>query len=412
MFIFSLLSSGLDAFPYSARIEAETARRNIIYPQGEARLDGAGNLLLDSATDYLYTQNSTNNKLDTDKFTFRNDIVFSSVSSDMAIIGGTTADWLLRAELDGQATISKMRIYLAGAMYEWPFTPTIGVTYRTMVIRDVDDSLTFYVNEVQTGTIYNSVDDVPTNARMQVGRSNGGNDNFIGTMAYCEVSRDLVRLVQAATYPANTRNRIRLEFDGPLNSRRILDGTLPDGVLISFLEDTSGFDFDATQPNQVNQPLQDGGVPFSRFDGVDDAAIVNVDFIQKQSFTIYLVAYVFDDQPFDVYLLDTIDARMKILDDGSFSINAGTELVAPGYYFEQYHVFAAVFNGGSSQLYVDGVLKTTGDAGTNGMPKLVVGTEDDKDFSPHMNFQGLFVEPGTYNATLNSQIMAKYGITP
>lgn len=174
--------------------------------------------------------------------------------------------------------------------------------------------------------------------------------------------------------------------------------------------DKSGNGNNAVQANGANQPVntanQINGKPALIFDGTNDYLATNA-FTggNLTTSTIFIVAKraVSGVGSAGMYLVDGIDGtnRQAILsaDATQYYLQYGGDVLTSSTVASVLpHVHCAVFNGASSNYYVDGVSVISGNAGSNQLAGLTIGAR----YSTSNFFNGSMAEVITFNRALSN----------
>lgn len=155
-----------------------------------------------------------------------------------------------------------------------------------------------------------------------------------------------------------------------------------DATAISSLVDRTGNGHGLSQGTSSKRPTaKDAGATLkvARFDGTDDSLpyiSAQWDAITQPTTVIVLAKYDNADTANRQLLSGPSGDRQVIFTNvGGFKINAGAT-VSGSTDDGDWHVFVAVFDGASSELYLDGGTPTTGNAGAQGMDSFVLGRSD------------------------------------
>lgn len=184
-------------------------------------------------------------------------------------------------------------------------------------------------------------------------------------------------------------------------------GTPPD---VSSVSDKSGNSRTVSQgtaslrPNSETRTIN--GLNVLDFDGTDDHLITNLNLTQAQPFTIFAVfatdiatPSVADDV---VYGLDTSGPQFGPATTTDWFIWAGTAAIKGGTPDTNAHTSSAVFNGASSQLWVDGTSIVTGNPGTLGLSTGEIGIGRYEAGAADQSFNGVIGEVIAYAAALST----------
>lgn len=143
---------------------------------------------------------------------------------------------------------------------------------------------------------------------------------------------------------------------------------------------TSGEVLPQEDTNKQFTLIYEGGVPTMGSDGVDDfLASAPLGAALSQPTTIFALAKNTDTLGSNRQIFSgKSDFARQVLynDSGNDSIYAGSVLGAAGT-VEEWHVWAAIFNGASSILRIDGVQVASGNAGAQGLDGFVLGSNFD-----------------------------------
>lgn len=421
----------LDDFPFVARLEAENASRHLIIPSGNAQLDGDWAVSLDGNGDYLSVSDSADWDLGLTPATVEAYVKFDSFPNipsegdEFRIIGeglGVSGNgpfysgWSLVYDHTNSKLFFKS---YDGVGYDKfvSWSASVGVFYHIAVCRN-GNNLMFFVNGIQIGTTQNvsGVDySRNTSNGIQIGIFKYGSapqtSYLDGSISRIHVSKGISRYTGNFTPPVRTEPIITdeytvlaLEFDGISTSTRIVDSANPDNATAPvLLPDTGGNDTDA---NPQNSPLYYSvGGPKLVLDGVNKYLTATL--VQSQPFTVYMVADVAADTVAQTLFGDA-NAFIQLTADEYLLANAGTPLSDTIDHSGTRHVFAAVFNGASAELLVDGVSVASGNVGAGALAAFGIGARNDGNSPAAMDFYALFITNTTFSNLLNSVIMDKY----
>ncbi len=181
-------------------------------------------------------------------------------------------------------------------------------------------------------------------------------------------------------------NRFKIESN--INNHYDLYTNANDGHVTTWY-DQSGNDNHATQGTAGSQPkIVDGGVLVS--DGID---FNGAEYLSRSSFTqgdleqpntIFSVAKMDsnDDTNRKVYDGKTGDGRNMLFlsptGSGQFGIYSGIALLTGDTATSDKHLFTALYNSTSSELFIDGTSEASGNAGDYSMDAIVIGANHDK----------------------------------
>lgn len=156
------------------------------------------------------------------------------------------------------------------------------------------------------------------------------------------------------------------------------ESTITTDVGVSVWADKSGNGYDVTQATGANQPATGtrtiNGLNVLDFDGSNDY-LTNTAITTTQPNSIFAVAQ-FDVTSSYRFLLDGITSRQILYNyNGEANINAGTEVQSTSTPVSgAASIWSGTFDGASSDLRINGVSEVSGNAGTNGLTDLAVGT--------------------------------------
>ena len=193
------------------------------------------------------------------------------------------------------------------------------------------------------------------------------------------------------------------------------------GAGVSTLADQGPANLDLTQSTDAKRPSLESAVlnghDALRFDGVDDymdRAIASL----SQPNTVYFVARMIIDNVNDYFF----DSKTAAINRGAFQsdagsnwlMNGGTNLAGSAASDTSTHYWTFVFNGASSELFVDGSSDASGDAGADGWDFGSMGGRYDESRFANFDFFEYFCYGAVHDAatiaTVEAYLTSRYAL--
>ncbi len=193
--------------------------------------------------------------------------------------------------------------------------------------------------------------------------------------------------------------------------------TLSDGDPIATWFDQSSNGNDVKQSTEAKKPLWKenivNGRPVVRFDGADDFLISDIfSSVLTQPNYVFVVSYVKDAESDQFNLVDglnvsnrhVINAEYNASPD-SLNVYAGTNFsLAVDFPKDVWHIHSILFDGASSEYWLDSASQGTGDAGSQDLTGLTVGSKYDGTILLEGDLYAVLVYDGNIGATNRGKV--------
>lgn len=417
----------LDDYDYILRLEAENARRHVIFVSGNAQLSGGGELVLDGdPASFISTTSILRATIGTNKFVMRMKVTLNVLTEQFLMgpggRGSDTTSWANGWGIRYSPTRGLCFFKPAGA--DGPasdesycaWSPSIGVEYDLHVVRTDADQLRMYINgnyvTVTNPTRSESIASTPNKAT-RIGQSANGGTSFPlngnVSLVQIDVGTDLGYTGSTITPPSGldltTNPALALDFAGPAAGVRILDSATPANLgIFGFLPDISGNENDAIS---VGEPTYRTIEPKIVLNG--SGQYLTGTLAQAQIFTVYMVADISADTVAQTFFGD-VNAYLQLNSSEHFLANAGSTLTDANNRSGAKHVFSAEFSNTTGKLYLDGTMVASGTIGAGALAAFGIGARSDGASPTIMDFYACFLQDLVYSEALNNLIMDKYGV--
>lgn len=169
-----------------------------------------------------------------------------------------------------------------------------------------------------------------------------------------------------------------------------------DGQTIGYAADKSGTGNHLLQSAAGNRPLYKANIQNGKSVARADADDLLIDVIAiSQPFTIISVFKPASITGVRQYVLcqDNFNVQMSVEAAGTIAISAGTRIASVATIGAAFQIVTGVYNGASSEIFLNGTSIKTGDAGANALTNVQIPFSMASDNAEHFIFSGALTEP-------------------